>query len=59
MLTRAAYMQVRRGDCADACEERGRVGGIAAALDHGAAAFWDCAPSRPWSRISDRGRASP
>ena len=31
-LTRAAYMQVRRGGCADACEERGCVGGIAAAV---------------------------
>ena len=47
MLMRAAYMQVRRGDCADPCEERGRVEGIAAALDRGAAAFCDLAPSRP------------
>ena len=46
MLPRVAYMQVQRGDCADPCEERGRVGGIAAALDRGAAAFRDGAPSR-------------
>jgi len=39
MLSRAAYMQVQRGACAHACEERGRDPLSAAALDQGAAAF--------------------
>ena len=46
MLMRAAYMQVQRGDCADPCEERGRVDGIAAAGQGRAAAITIVFPSR-------------
>ena len=50
------YMQVQRGECADAAKNAAALG-IAAALDQGGRVLGSRSVEAPRSRIIDRGRA--